>query len=465
MRRLDWLIRGGTVVTATGFRPADVAVAEGRVLALGEGLSMPAREVLDVDGAYVFPGFIDAHIHPVYVDDMGDSSLCAAHGGVTTVMHFVPVEPGESLPQVLRSFVDKGTEASVLDFALHGALFDPASQAEDIPAAVGQGVTSFKLFLSYAKLNRMTDDYQLMRTLDIIASAGGMAMVHAENGLAMEYLESKFRDEGRDPAATFEATRPGILEAEAMNRAAAMAQVAGCPLYLPHVSSHEGAAAVRRLRRTGHRLYAEACPHHLTLTQQAVLDLGAPAKIGPPLRNDRDRLALWRALGAGELDVIASDHAPKDKSPGDDFSEAAYGAAQTETMPVLIYDGGVATGWLTLPRMAQLMSENQARIFGIYPQKGTLEVGSDADLVVWDPAAQWTITHGTQHSNAPYTLYEGRHVLGRPVLVMQRGETVVREGELVGRTGQGRFLATKAGKVELAELQPKGGTWPQNWKG
>jgi len=461
VRRADRLIKGGTVVTASGLGPADVAVAEGRVLAVGEGLSLRAKEVLDVGGAYVFPGFIDAHIHPVYVDDMGVSSICAAHGGVTTVMHFVPVEPGESLPHVLASFRENGTQASVLDFALHGALFDPASQAQEIADAMALGVTSFKLFLSYAKLNRMTDDYQLMRTLDILGKAGGLAMVHAENGLAMEYLEAKFRDEGRDPAGTFEATRPGILEAEAMNRAAAMAQVAGCSLYLPHVSSHEGATAVRRLRRTGQRVYAEVCPHHLTLTQQAVLDLGAPAKIGPPLRDDEDRAVLWRALAAGVLDAVASDHAPKAKSPGDDFSEAAYGAPQTETMPVLTYDGGVAAGRLTLPRMAQVLGENPARIFGIYPQKGTLQAGSDADLVVWDPAARWTITHATQHSNAPYTLYEGRRVLGQPVLVMQRGEPVVQGGELVGGTGRGRFLPTKAGNVEPAELQPKGGTWPR----
>ncbi len=458
MAQVDWLIKGGVLVSAAGYRRADVAVTGGQVAAVGKAQIANARQTLDVDGAYIFPGFIDAHAHPVYVDDMGGLSVTAAHGGVTTVLHFVSAEPGQGLLQVTEDFREQGRARSVLDFSLHGALFHPQSQAEEIAAVAELGVTSFKMFLSYAKLNRMTDDYQLMRTLDVIAQVGGLAMVHAENGLATEYLEQKFREQGCNPAEVFQATRPGILEAEAMNRAAAMAVVAGCPLYLPHVSSRQGADTVRRLRRAGQLVYGETCPQYLTLTEDDVLRQGALAKMGPPLRSEEDQRVLWRALAAGDLDVIASDHAPKDKSPDDDFREAPYGSPQVETMPAVIYDAGVAAGWITLPRMVQLLCENPAKIFGLYPKKGALAVGSDADLVVWDPSAERTITHATQHSHAPYTLYEGRRVLGEPVLVMQRGEVLVRGDELLGRPGRGEFLPTRAGTADLNELRPKGGT-------
>ncbi len=449
-------MRGGLVVTADGFARKDVLVENGKISALNRGRTSGGEEI-DVTGCYVLPGILDVHTHPVYLDDLGSLSVTAAHGGVTTVIHYAYAKPGQGLVQVIDEFLEQGRAGSVLDFGLHGGLFDPQRQAEEIPVAVERGVTSFKMFMTYAKLGWMTDDYQLMRTLDIIASVGGLAMVHAESGLATDYLEDKYQALGRDSADAFLATRPGILEAEAVNRAAAMAQVAGCSLYIPHVSACEAAQAVARLRRVGQLVYGETCPQYLTLTGEEIARQGPLAKIGPPLRGVEDQRVLWRALAAGDLDVIASDHAPKGKSREDDFFDAPYGSPQVETMPAVIYDEGVGGGWITLPRMVQLMCENPAKIFGLYPKKGELAVGSDADLVVWDPQVERTIAHATQHSHAPYTLYEGRNVLGGPVLVMQRGEIVVRDEELVASPGRGTFLPTRAGAAELNELQPKGG--------
>ncbi|MGC9529417.1 MAG: dihydropyrimidinase [Candidatus Bipolaricaulaceae bacterium] len=460
----DVVIRGGLVVTAGAVRRWDVGVADGRIAALGPSLGRGDREI-DAVGKYVLPGLLDVHTHPVYLDDMGNLSVSAAWGGITTLIHYAYAKPGQKLVETVEDFRAEGNEKSMLDFGLHAGLFDPQSQAEEIPSVVKLGVTSFKMFMTYAKLKWMTDDYQLMRTLDIIASVGGLGMVHAENGLATDYLEDKYQRLGRDPAEVFEATRPGILEAEAVNRAIALAQVAGCPLYIPHVSAKEAVGVIAQAKNRGWRVYGETCPQYLSLTGEEVHRQGPLAKIGPPLRGEDDQEALWEGLAGGVLDVVASDHAPKAKGREDDFFAAAYGSPQVETMLGVVYDRGVSEGRLTLPRLVQVMSENPAKIFGLYPRKGALAVGSDADLVVWDPAGEQLITQATQHSRAQYTLYEGWRCLGRPVLSMQRGEVLLEGGELHARPGRAHFLATRAGAVEPSELTGKGATCQRRQSG
>jgi len=231
-----------------------------------------------------------------------------------------------------------------------------------------------------------------------------------------------------------------------------MAQVAGCPLYIPHMTARLGIEEVTRARRAGHRVYAETCPQYLTLTEEDLKLQGPLVKIGPPLRSEDDRLALWRGLASGELDVVASDHAAKAKTQEDEFFAAPYGSPQIETMLALLYDGGINRGWLSLSRLVQVMCENPARIFGLYPRKGTLIEGGDADLVLFDPKAVQTIEYTTQHSQASYTAYEGREVLGRPTLTMQRGEILVEGAALLARRGRARFLATRSGHVAPHEL-------------
>ncbi|RLE37391.1 hypothetical protein DRJ12_02955 [Candidatus Acetothermia bacterium] len=267
-------------------------------------------------------------------------------------------------------------------------------------------------------------------------------MVHAENGLATDYLQDKYLQAGRDPKEVFVATRPAILEAEAVNRAIAMAQVAGCPLYIVHLTAREDIVVLKRARNKGYRVFGETCPQYLTLTNEEVFENGALAKIGPPLRSEDDNQALWDALVSGVVDTIASDHAPKPKTRDDDFFEAAYGSPSTETMFPVVYDAGVNRGRITLTRLVQVMSENPARIFGLYPQKGTLQPGSDADLAIVDPTSSHTISQRTQHSHASYTLYEGRACLGKPIFSMQRGNVILEDGKLHAAPGQGKFLRT-----------------------
>jgi dihydropyrimidinase len=304
------------------------------------------------------------------------------------------------------------------------------------------GITSYKVFMTYAKLKWMTDDYHMLALMEKVVAHRGLVMVHCENGLATDYLEDKFLREGRSPAEMFTAMRPALLEAEATHRAMALAQVAGCPIYIVHVSAASVLEPIRQAKAKGWRVWAETCPQYLTLTEQDTLERGPLAKIGPPLRTPEDNAALWGGLADGTLDTVGSDHAPKDKNLDDDFFDAPYGSPQIETMLTLLHDGGVNAGQFTLSRLVQVMSENPARIMGLYPQKGSLQPGSDADLVIFDPERRYTLSHGNQHSNARYTLYEGREVTGAPVLTMQRGQIIVEEDELKAEPGAGRFLTT-----------------------
>lgn len=445
------LVTGGTVVDGGRRQKADVLVRDGVVERVDAGVRASADRVVDATGCYVLPGVIDVHTHPVYVDDLEALPVTAAHGGVTTVVHYAYAKPGSGLVEAIRSFRDEAQRVSILDFGLHGGLFDPKRQSGEIPAAIAAGVTSFKMFMTYAKLGWMTDDYQLMRTLDLLGRAGGMGVVHAENGLATDYLEDACNAAGVDAVEAFVRTRPAALEAEAVGRAIAMAEVAGCPLYIAHVTAARALDVIAAARRAGRRVYAETCPQYLTLTNRDLLEKKALLKIGPPLRDEDDRMALWEGLADGTLDTVASDHAPKDKRSDDDFFAAPYGTPQVETMLPLLHDG-VARGLLSIERMVRVLSENPAKILGLYPMKGTLRPGSDADLVVFDPSVSKRIEHATQHSRASYTAYEGRDVTGVHVLTMQRGDVLVERGELLAKPGRARFLATRAGRVDVREL-------------
>lgn len=443
MGEYDIKIENGFLVTVDGLSKSDILIGNGKIKKVGKFPKARASKTVDATGNYVLPGLIDPHTHPVYLDDLGDLSKSAAYGGTTTLIHYAYAKPGKGLMETIDSFRSEGESKSVLDFGLHGGLFDPENQSGEIPSAVQEGVRSFKMFMTYAKLGWMTDDYQLMRTLDIISESGGLGMVHAENGLATDYLQDKYNEKGLDPVETFLATRPARLEAEAINRAASMAQVAECPLYIPHMTAEEDIEVIRRFKDTGFPIFGETCPQYLSLTSEQIFEKGPLAKIGPPIREAEDQDALWKGLADGTIDTVASDHAPKPKTKEDDFFDAPYGSPQVETLSSVIYQDGVNGGRISLTQFVEKASTNPAKIFGLYPDKGSLEEGTDADLVIFDPTITHTIKQESQHSNATYTLYQGKKCLGKPVFSTLRGEVLLENESLQAGPGRGKFLSTE----------------------
>jgi dihydropyrimidinase len=340
-------------------------------------------------------------------------------------------------------------DRSLLDFGLHGGMFEAPRQVPEIPKVMDLGVRTFKFFLTYLKQGWYTDDYQFIKAMDMLAQGGGLAMVHAENGGGIDYLEDKYLKGPDASAKHFNISRPAALEEEAVFRAIRLAEVVECPLYIPHVTAARALGPIRQAQAEGLAVFAETCPQYLTLTQEIIAERGALAKIGPPIRSAEDRAALWRALADGTLQVVASDHAPKEKDIHADFIEQPFGSPQIETLLPLTYHGGVNRGRISVVRLVQVLCENPARLFGLYPRKGTIAVGSDADVVVFDPTDAWTISAENQHSNAGYTLYEGHSVLGRPEMSFQRGRAVLQEGQIVSDAGRAQYLPTHFGGEEL----------------
>lgn len=448
-KEYDLLFVDGTVVTGAGIFRADVGVKGEKIIDIEpQILRARAQEVLDVAGKYIFPGIIDAHVHPVYLDDVEASSCVAAYGGTTTLLHFAYARTGDSLLQKVDEMLQDAQARSRLDFGVHGGMFEAPRQVPEIPRVMELGVRTFKFFLTYLKQGWYTDDYQLIKAMDILAERGGMAIVHCENGGAIDYLEDKYLKGPNASAKFFNASRPAALEEEGVFRTIRLAEVVGCKVYIPHVTAGRVLRPIRMAQEEGLPVFAETCPQYLNLTQDILESRGALAKIGPPIRSAQDNESLWDALHDGTLSVVASDHAPKSKDIDGDFLVQGFGSPQIETLLPMTYDGGVNNGRLDVVRLVQVLSENPARIFGLYPRKGTIAVGSDADLVVFDPNREFTIQAENQHSNAGYTLYENHTVLGWPEMSFQRGKRVLWEGEIVAKPGQGQFLPTLENHAE-----------------
>jgi len=441
----EMLVSGGLVVYPEKTLRADIAVDGERIAAVAPPGELRGKRTVDAGGCFVLPGAIDPHTHPVYLDDIASLSRSAAYGGVTTIVHYAYAKPGQSLLAELRKMRAEGEAGSCTDFALHGGLFETRKQAEEIPEAFALGVTSFKMFMAYAKLGWMTDDYAMAKAMDLIGRHGGLACIHAETGLAIDYIQDRLLAEKADFAERFLETSPDVAEAEGIFRAVSIGRLMGCPVYIPHVSSAEGLAAIGFLRERGARVFAETCPQYLGLTWEELKGRGALGKVGPAIKTEADRRTLWEGARQGVLDTIGSDHAPKPKTVEEDFFKAAYGSPETETMLPVVWHYGVNSGWITPNAVAALLAENSARILGL-AGKGRLEPGADADLVVFDPAEPWTVTASGQHSKATYSLFEGKQLVGRVKKVLAGGRLIVDGEEFLGKAGQGRFLPTRAGK-------------------
>jgi dihydropyrimidinase len=445
----DIVIRNGKVVSDGSLFEASVAITGETIEALcAPSVPLPSAETIDARGAYVIPGAIDPHLHfktfNTMVDDFETAAVSAAYGGVTTVIPFIGGEKGMSVAETLDLFLDEGRRSSVVDFAMHCRLLPDLELIEQIPDAVRRGVTSIKMLLDYRKRGLLFDDYLLLRAMELCAEQGGLAMVHAENGYVIDYLEDKFIARGQTGPEYYLRSRPHVTESEAVARSITLAALAGCPLYVVHLSAREGLEEIVRARDAGKPVYAETCPQYLLLTDAEVTRQKGLAKIGPPLRWDPDREAMWSGLRHGAIQTVGSDHAPfaiADKQVGEhDIFRAPFGMPGVETMLPLLFSEGLRQGGLSIPDLVRVSSENAARIFGLYPKKGAIKVGADADIVLLDPESEWTVTADALHSKAGYTCYEGWRVKGRVVLSLLRGRPLLKDGKLCQSPGYGRFV-------------------------
>ena len=457
---VDTLVAGGRVVTATDVVETAVAIAGGRIVALGPESHLPrAERVIDATGKVVLPGLIDCHLHVgAEYDDWRTAPLAAARTGLTTLLPFVVYDEGESLPRAIARLREEAEALSVLDFGFHVILNHEPHILEGLPEAVRLGVTSFKLFMTYKKRpKRMVSDEFIARTMDRLAALGGLCQLHCENGDILCYLEDKAIAEGRTAPADFPATCPDWTEEEAINRAILIGRLTGCPVYVVHLSTRLGLERIKRAQAEGQRVWAETCPQYLLLTDREMERWGPFAKIGPPLRpaEGPDRGALWEGAAAGFVATVASDHSPRvpaAKEPGrrNIFVDAEgkpipFGAPSLETLVPLVYSEGVVNRGLPLPWLARVLAENPARIFGLWPRKGAIRIGADADLTLWDPAPEWTIQQSQHLGIAGFTPYEGWRVRGRPWMTLVRGQVVLNPaGELEQKPGFGRYLARGA---------------------
>lgn len=456
---LDLLVKGGAIVSGHGRQEAALGVRDGKIACVGKPESMPAgEEVLDVSGKLVLPGVIDPHVHfraySNHVDSLADVARSAAHGGVTTMVAFATGEENETMLTTLGRIREEGEAGSVVDFSLHAWIFEDFEYLAEIPKAIEGGVTTFKVMMGYKKRGRgrcIPDEY-FYAALDIVGRHGGTVLVHAENGPVIDYLENKAFDAGMDGADFQEYSRPPQLEAESVAKSIHLADLAGCPLYIVHLTAELALDEVRRGLAAGKEIVVETCPQYLTLTGEAVREMGAPAKVAPPLREKADISALWKGIQEGWISLVGSDHAPYTQALKNDppFTEAPFGAPGIETLLPVLYSEGVAGGRISVERLVQLTSENPARTLGLYPQKGALLVGSDADLVVIDPEGSSTVTAAGQHTNSDYSLFEGWELKGRLELSLLRGKPLLRDGELMQQPGYGRFVPRGAsGRSEI----------------
>ncbi len=453
---MSTLIRGGRVVTAADDYVADVLVEGERIALIGTELDVAADRTIDATGKYVLPGCIDPHTHldmpfggTVTVDDFESGQGSAACGGTTCHVDFCIQGKGQTFAQALEGWHAKANGKTLIDYGFHIAITDLADQErlDELASLPEQGITSYKLFMAYKGVLQV-DDETLFRAMQVAAASGALVMVHAENGDAIDVLVREALSQGYTEPIHHALTRPPELEGEATNRAIQLARIAGSPLYVVHVTCREAVEPIRRAREQGWDVWGESCTQYFF---RSIDDLAQPNFEGakyvysPPARHAANHDVLWDAVRTDALSAISTDHCAflwdGQKTLGEtDFTKIPNGGPGLEDRLKMIHHFGVREGRISLNRMVDLLATQPAKLFGLYPQKGMVAVGADADVVLFDPERRETISAATHHSKCDYNLYEGTEVTGAPELVLLRGTVLVEDGELVGTPGIGRFV-------------------------
>jgi dihydropyrimidinase len=459
------LIRNGTVVNAERSVAADILVEGGKIRDIAPSLpAQSADRVIDAAGLLLFPGGIDAHTHldmpfggTTSSDDFETGTRAAAFGGTTTIIDFAIQAKGARMRDALDTWWKKADGRAAIDYGLHMIVTDLGEAGlDDMDSMVADGIASFKLFMAYPGV-LMVDDATIFQALSRTAKNGALICMHAENGGVIDVIVRRALAEGKTAPIYHALTRPVTAEAEAVHRAIALAEMAGAPVYIVHLSSEEALNQVREARDRGLPAFAETCPQYLLLSVEELARPnfeGAKYVFTPPLRDKHHQPKLWDGLANDHLQVVSTDHCPfcfeDQKSLGkDDFTKIPNGGPGIENRLQLLYHHGVNQGRLSVNRFVELVATTPAKLFGLYPRKGTLAPGSDADIVVWDPQARYVISARTHHMRVDYSMFEGFTVQGNAQLVMSRGEVIIEDGRYLGRPGRGEFLKRAA----------RGGAW------
>jgi dihydropyrimidinase len=449
------LIKNGTIVTACDHYKGDVFVEGERIDSIGTALDRDADTIIDATDRYVIPGGIDCHTHldmpfggTTSADDFETGTIAAAFGGTTTIIDFAIQYRGQTLHHGWETWMRKAEGKAVIDYGFHMIMTEVNDQLErEMDALVRQGVTSFKLFMAYPGVF-MVDDASIFKALLRTGRNGGTICMHAENGGVIDVLVQRALAEGKTAPKYHALTRPARAEAEATHRAIALAEIADVPIYIVHLSAAEALEMVTAARDRGLPAYAETCPQYLFLSDANYDEPGfegAKYVMSPPLRPAGGQERLWRGLRSDDLQAISTDHCPfcmkeqKELGRGD-FSKIPNGAPGIETRMSLVYDGGVRQGRISMNRFVELTSTSPAKIFGLFPRKGTIAPRSDADIVIFDPNKTVTLSAKSQHMKVDYNPYEGRQVTGVAETVLSRGRLVIENGRFVGRAGSGSFI-------------------------
>jgi dihydropyrimidinase len=449
------IIRNGRVVTAVDDYNADILIEDGKVVMIAKAIDAEADKLIDAKGRLVIPGGIDPHTHMELPfggtsasDTFETGTIAAAYGGTTTIIDFAVQYKGQSLNEALDAWHKKADGNTSIDYGFHLICTDlPDNRLAEMKAVIDQGVSSFKLFMAYPGVF-LIDDGTIYKAMGVAGENGGLVCMHAENGVVIDVMVKRALAEGKTAPKYHALTRPTLAEAEGVHRAIALAEMAHAPVYIVHLSCDDALQEVTRARDMGLPAYAETCPQYLFLDYAAYEQQGfegAKYVMTPALREKWNQEKLWRGLQFNDLQVISTDHCPfcfkEQKELGrDDFSKIPNGGPGVENRMSLVYNGGVAQGRISLNRFVEITSTNAARIFGLFPRKGTIAVGSDADIVIFDPDEEMTISAKTHHMNVDYSCYEGMKVKGVTKTVLSRGDVVIEEGKYVAKPGRGEFL-------------------------
>lgn len=453
------LLKNGTVVSGKDCVKADLLIEDGRIAAVENGLSCEDAVCTDVEGKLIFPGFIDAHTHfdlevsdTVTADDFASGTEAAIAGGTTAVIDFATQNRGESLHQALENWHRKADGKASCDYGFHMAISDWNERtAKEMEELFQTGVTSFKLYMTYD--NMAVNDGELYEVLKEAGRLGALVGVHCENGLLIKELVKEQKEAGRLGPMAHPLSRPAPIEEEAIQRLAVIAGLAGAPVMVVHLSTKAGYEQIAAARRRGQTVYTETCPQYLLMDDSLYLQQGfegAKYVISPPLRKREDQECLWKALQNNEIQTVCTDHCSftlAQKAAGRaDFTRIPNGMPGVEDRAALLYTYGVIKKRISLPQMCRLLSENQARLYGMYPRKGCIKPGSDADLVVWDPEYRGTISVKQQHYRTDYAPFEGTEVAGRPFQVYLRGELAAQNGQVL-RKLLGEYVKRGSGQL------------------